>query len=169
MRRRSRGTFMKRLVRSFILGALLAALAVVGHTDEATNPLLGTWLLDRTHSTFTPPPGPKGQMRSYEHTSGDGEKLTARGIDSEGRPTMVQYTARYDGKDYAITGSAGGALISLARIDRYTTRSTEKRDGKAVIVSTRTVSQDGKRLTVTTKGTTAQGEVIDSVMVFERH
>jgi hypothetical protein len=160
---------MKRLVRSFILSALLAALAVTGRADEATNPLLGTWLLDRAHSTFTPPPGPKGQMRNYEPAAGDGEKLTARGIDSDGRPTMVQYTARYDGKDYAITGSAGGELISLARVDRYTTRSTEKRDGKAVIVSTRTVSKDGKRLTVTTKGMTAKGEVIDSVMVFERH
>jgi hypothetical protein len=160
---------MKRLVRSFILGALLAALAVIGHADEATNPLLGTWLLDRAHSTFTPIPGPKGQMRTYESTPGDGEKLTARGIDSDGRPTMVQYTARYDGKDYAITGSAGGDLISLAHIDKNTTRSTEKRGGKAVIVSTRTVSKDGKRLTVTTKGMTAKGEVIDSVMIFERH
>jgi hypothetical protein len=160
---------MKRLVRSFIPGALLAALTVVGHTDEATNPLLGTWLLDRAHSTFTPPPGPKGQMRAYEPAARGGEKLTARGIDADGRPTMVQYTARYDGKDYAITGSAGGDLISLARIDRYTTRSTEKRAGKAVIVSTRMVSNDGKRLTVTTKGTTAKGEVIDSVMVFARH
>ena len=132
---------MKRLVRSFILGALLAALAVIGRTDEATNPLLGTWLLDRAHSTFTPLPGPKGQMRTYEPAAGGGEKLTARGIDSDGRPTMVQYTARYDGKDYAITGSAGGDLISLARIDKFTTRSTEKRAGKAVIVSTRTVSR----------------------------
>ena len=160
---------MNRLLRSFILGALLAALAVVGRTDEAANPLLGTWLLDRAQSTFTPTPGPKGQMRTYEPAAGGGEKLTARGIDSDGRPTMVQYTARYDGKDYAITGSAGGDLISLARIDKLTTRSTEKRAGKAVIVSTRTVSNDGKKLTVTTKGTTSKGEVIDSVMIFDRH
>ena len=63
---------MNRLVHSFILGALLAALAVIGRTDEATNPLLGTWLLDRAHSTFTPLPGPKGQMRTYEPVAGDG-------------------------------------------------------------------------------------------------
>jgi hypothetical protein len=160
---------MKRTVRSFILGALLAAFAVVGFTDEAKNPLLGTWLLDRAHSTFIPAPGPKGQMRTYELAAGDGEKLTARGIDTEGRPTLVQYTARYDGKDYSITGSAGGELISLTKVDRFTTRSTQKRSGKAAIVSTRTVSKDGKTLTVTTKGTTAEGAVIDSVMIFARH
>jgi hypothetical protein len=160
---------MKRPMRSFILGALLAAFAVVGFADEAKNPLLGTWLLDRTRSTFTPAPGPKGQMRTYELAAGDGEKLTARGIDTDGRPTLVQYTARYDGKDYSITGSSGGELISLAKVDRYTTRSTQKRSGTAVIISTRTVSKDGKTLTVTTKGTTAQGAVIDSVLVFARH
>jgi hypothetical protein len=83
--------------------------------------------------------------------------------------TLVQYTAKYDGLDYAITGSSGGDLISLTRIDRYTTRSTQKRAGKAVIIATRTVSKDGKLLTVVTKGRTAEGQVIDSVMVFDRH
>ena len=48
-------------------------------------------------------------------------------------------------------------------------RSTQKRGGKAVIISTRTVSKDGKLLTVVTKGTTAAGQVIDSVMIFDRH
>jgi hypothetical protein len=106
-------------------------------------------------------------MRTYA-PAGDGEKLTARGIDAEGKMTLVQYTAKYDGRDYAITGSSGGSLISLRRIDNFTTQSTQKRAGKAVIVATRTVSQDGKTLTVLTKGTTAKGEVIDAVMVFDR-
>jgi hypothetical protein len=161
---------MQRILLGIVLGALFAiALPVTGLTDEATNPLFGTWLMDRAKSTFIPAPGPKGQMRTYAPAAGDGEKLTARGIDAEGRMTLVQYTARYDGHDYAITGSSGGDLISLARIDRYTTRSTQKRAGNAVIISTRTVSNDGKTLTVTTKGMTAEGTVIDSVMIFDRH
>jgi hypothetical protein len=160
---------MKRLVRSLIVGSLFAALPFTALADEATDPLFGTWLLNRSHSTFVPAPGPKGQMRTYEPTKGDGEKLTARGIDAEGRMTLVQYTAKYDGHDYEITGSSGGNLISLTRIDRYTTRSTQKRDGKVVIISTRTVSKDGKLLTVVTKGTTAEGQLIDSVMMFERY
>jgi hypothetical protein len=161
---------MKRLARSLILGALFAAaLPFSAFADEGTNPLFGTWLLDRSQSTFIPAPGPKGQMRTYAPTKGDGEKLTARGIDAEGRMTLVQYTAKYDGRDYEITGSSGGELISLTRLDRNTTRSTQKRAGKVVIVATRTVSKDGKLLTVVTKGTTAEGQLIDSVMVFDRH
>jgi len=160
---------MKRLVRGLILGMLFAAaLPFTGLADEATNPLLGTWLLNRTHSTFVPAPGPKGQMRTYAPTKGDGEQLTARGIDADGRMTLVQYTAKYDGRDYEITGSSGGNLISLTRIDRYTTKSTQKRAGKIVIIATRTVSKDGKLLSVVTKGTTAEGQLIDSVMMFDR-
>jgi hypothetical protein len=106
-------------------------------------------------------------MRTYAQV-GDAEKLTAKGIDAEGKPTLVRYTARYDGKDYAITGSSGGDVISLRRIDEFTTQSTQKRAGKAVIFATRTVSKDGKTLTVTTKGTTVKGEVMDAVMIFEK-
>jgi hypothetical protein len=160
---------MKRLLCSLFFAAMFttAALPGIGFADEVLNPLFGTWLLNCAKSTFIPAPGPKGQMRAYA-PAGDGEKLTARGIDAEGKMTLVQYTAKYDGRDYAITGSSGGNLISLRRIDKFTTQSTQKRDGKAVIVATRTVSKDGKTLTVLTKGTTAKGEVIDSVMVFDR-
>ena len=55
-------------------------------------------------------------MRTYA-PAGDGEKLTARGIDSDGKSTLVQYTAKYDGRDYAITGSSGGNL-DLVDTDR---------------------------------------------------
>jgi hypothetical protein len=160
---------VKRLLCCLFLAATFAVfLPATGLADDALNPLLGTWLLNRAKSTFIPAPGPKGQMRTYA-PAGDGEKLTARGIDWEGKMTLVQYTAKYDGRNYPITGSSGGDLISLRRIDNFTTQSSEKRDGKAVIVATRTVSKDGKTLTVLTKGTTAKGEVIDAVMVFDRH
>jgi hypothetical protein len=159
---------MKRLLRIFVLGAALAAVfPAVALGAEAADPLLGTWQLDRAKSTFKPQPGPNGQIRTYERV-GDAEKLTAKGIDSGGKSTLVRYIARYDGKDYAITGSSGGDLISLQRIDAFTTQSTQKRAGKAVIFATRTVSKDGKTLTVTTKGTTVKGEPIDAVMIFEK-
>jgi len=159
---------MQRLLRVFLLvAALAAALPATGWAAEPDYSLLGTWQLDRAKSTFKPGPGLNGQVRKYERV-GDAERLTSRGVDADGKSTIVRYLARYDGKDYPITGSAGGDLISLERIDDRTTRSTQKRGGKAVIVATRSVSEDGKTLTVTTKGTTAKGEAIDAVMVFDR-
>jgi hypothetical protein len=159
---------MTRFMRIVMLGAVLAAAyPLTGNSAEANDPLLGTWQLDLAKSTFSPGPGPKGQMRIYARAA-DAEKLTARGIDANGKATLVQYTARYDGKDYPITGSSGGDLISLKRIDELTTESTQKRGGKPVIITTRIVSRDKNTLTVTTKGTNAQGQTMNHQLVFER-
>jgi hypothetical protein len=148
--------------------AVAATYPLASTAADAKDPLVGSWQLDLEKSTFDPGPGPKGQMRTYSHT-GDVEKLTARGIGADGKPTLVQYSARYDGKDYPITGSSGGDLIALRRIDELTTESTQKRGGKPVIVATRTVSQDRKTLTVITKGTGPAGETLNHRMVFDKH
>jgi hypothetical protein len=155
------------------LGSLLAAIilaaspSIVVQAADHHEPLEGTWLLDIGKSTFTPPPGLKGQMRTYAMANGM-EKMTARGISGDGKPTSVHYQARYDGKDYDIIGSAGGNKISLRRIDSLTTESTQKRDGKPVIVATRHVSPDEKTLTVETKGTLPDGRKLEATMVFRR-
>jgi len=149
-----------------MLGALL--LPVPGRTADTKDPLDGTWQLDVAKSTFRPGPAPKGQLRTYRISDGV-EKLTARGVSADKMPTLVRYKARYDGKDYDITGSLGGDKISLRRIDALTTESTQKRNGKAVIITTRKVSPDGKTLTVISKGTTPDGQALDSIAHFDRH
>ena len=161
---------MNRLRRILLLTAALAAtFSLAARAAHAADPLVGTWSLNVDKSTFKPAPGPKGQVRTYA-LSGDGvEKMTARGVSAEKKPTFVRYEARYDGKDYDITGSTGGDKISLRRIDALTTKSSQKRDGKTAIVATRKVSSDGKTLTVVSKGTTSNGQVLDSTLVFERH
>lgn len=160
---------MIRLARTALLAATIAAaLPLLTIAADAPDPLVGTWRLDLEKSSFDPGPGPKGQMRIYAH-SGDTENLTARGVGPDGKPTLVQYSARYDGKDYPITGSAGGDHISLHRIDALTTESTEKRAGKVTIVATRTVSPDGKTLVVIHKGTAPSGQMLNHRMVFEKH
>ena len=124
-------------------------------------------MLDAGKSRFMPVPGPKGQMRTYALTDGL-EKMTSRGISGNGKPTLVRYEARYDGKDYDIIGSTGGAKISQKRLDRLTTLSLLKRDGKPVIVATRRVSNDEKTLTVETQGTLPDGRTLNATMVFHR-
>lgn len=147
--------------------ALLVAFSFGAHAAQAKDPLEGTWMLNVEKSTFKVAPGPKGQTRTYSMHDGV-EKMTARGVSWDKKPTLVRYEARYDGKDYDITGSLGGDKIALRRIDSHTTESTQKRDGKPAIVATRTVSSDGKTLTVVSKGTTAEGQQIDSTLIFER-
>jgi len=40
-----------------------------------------------------------------------------KGINDRGKPTLVQFTAKYDGKDYPVTGSPDYDAISLRRVD----------------------------------------------------
>jgi len=152
-----------------IFRAAIAALicSAVVQAQDHREPLEGTWLLDLGKSRFMPLPGPKGQMRTYALTDGL-EKMTSRGISGDGKSTFVRYEARYDGKDYDIIGSSGGNRISLKRLDRLTTQSTQKRGGKPVIVATRRVSNDEKTLTVETHGTLPDGRTLDATMVFQR-
>lgn len=160
---------MNRVRRIVMLAAVLvAALPATLQAADDADPLIGSWKLNVAKSTFQPAPGPKGQLRIYRR-SGDAEELVARGIAADGKPTLVQYTAKYDGNDYRMTGSSGGDKIVLKRIDRLTTESIQKRDGKPAITATRTVSKDGKTLIVVSKGTTAKGEVIDATMAFDRN
>ena len=159
---------MNRSRRFLCLAAALAvALPPGARAADTKDPLEGSWLLNVEKSTFKGAPGPKGQTRTYSLHDGV-EKLTSRGVSSDRKPTLVKYEARYDGKDYDMTGSLGGDKVSLRRIDANTTESSQKRDGKVVIVATRTVSDDGKTLTVVSKGTTSDGQAIDSTLIFER-
>ena len=151
-----------------LAAALVVALSFGARAAQAKDPLEGTWVLNVEKSTFKVAPGPKGQTRTYSLNDGV-EKLTARGVSWDKKPTLVRYAARYDGKDYDMTGSLGGDKISLRRIDANTTESSQKREGKPAIVATRTVSSDGKTLTVVSKGTTVEGQEIDSTLIFARH
>jgi hypothetical protein len=153
--------------RPSLVAILGVAFLLIAQTLEAKEPLEGTWVLNPEKSTFAQVPGPKGQMRRYSMSDGM-EKMTARGISSDGQATWVEYAARYDGKDYGIVGSKGGDRISLRRIDALTTESTEKHAGKVTIIALRRVSPDGRTLTVETKGTLPDGRVLNATMVFER-
>jgi ABC-type xylose transport system substrate-binding protein len=80
----------------------------------------------------------------------------------------VQYTAKYDGKDYPVTGSQDFDAISLKRVDAGTAQATLKKGGKVIQTATRVVSKDGKTLTLTTIGANAKGQAVNNVLVFDK-
>jgi hypothetical protein len=100
--------------------------------------------------------------------AGDGEKATTEGVNAAGTATMTQYTAQYDGKDYPMTGSQNVDTVALKRIEARTLERTDKKGDKVVGTLTRVVSEDGKTMTVTLKGTNAQGQAVNNVIVWEK-
>ena len=56
----------------------------------------------------------------------------------------------------------------LKRIDANSMERINKKAGKPTTTMHYVVSKDGKTKTVTVTGTTAQGQIVDTVLVFER-
>jgi hypothetical protein len=77
-------------------------------------------------------------------------------------------TAGHDGRDYPLTGSPDGDVVSLKRISASSVESTYKKGGKITLVNTRTVAADGKTMTVAVRGTNAQGQKVNNVLIYEK-
>jgi len=158
---------MQPFSRLVVPGTLAIALAVIAQPAHAADQVIGTWELNLAKSKYSPGPAPKSQTRTYE-AAGAGVKFTAKGVDAEGKATLVEYTASYDGQDSPIGGHPDADTISLKRVDDLTADSTLKKAGKVVITTHRVISKDGKSMTLTSKGTNAKGQAIDNVVVFDR-
>jgi hypothetical protein len=151
------------------LGMLLFLTLLVSVGVQAQNdPLIGTWKLNLTKSKYSLGPPPKSQIIKYEPYGGDGLKITTDGVDAQGNSTHTETSAKFDGKDYPLTGSPIADTISMKRIDANTTERTYKKAGKVTSTSRRVVSRDGKTLTLTNKGTDAQGKPTSSVAVYDK-
>ncbi len=158
------------MIRRYVL-VLFAGLLALGPSAApaapAEDPVLGTWKLNTAKSTFTPGPGWRSQTRVYEAIS-TGVSVTWTGTDAGGETMQVNYSYRYDGRDYPMKGSASYDTLNAVRVDERTVRSEEKRDGKIVGVAVRSVSADGKVLTVSDEGTNRKGQKFSQVLVFDR-
>ena len=94
--------------------------------------------------------------------------MVAKGEDATGKPTGIDYTATFDGKDSPVKGAPAYDTTSLKRIDANTTEQTRKKEGKTVQTVTRKISADGKTMTVTTRGKDEAGRTLNTVAVYDR-
>jgi hypothetical protein len=151
----------------FVFGCIFGLALSVAQAASPDDPVLGTWKLNVDKSTFTPGPGWQSQTRIYQATPA-GVAVSWTGVDAGGGTMAVRYTYRYDGRDYPMTGSASYDMLNAVRVDAWTVRSEEKRDGKTVGIAVRTVSRDGKILTITDEGTNRKGLAFSQILVFDR-
>jgi hypothetical protein len=162
------GNSMNRLIRTLLVGTVLAVgCGAAALAAAAPDPAAGTWTLNLHKSKFNPGPGPKSQTRTYAETA-DGMSLTVKGVAADGSPFNAQSTYKTDGKDYPITGSPNYDTLNLKRVNGTTVKSTQKKAGKVVGTTTRSVSGHGKVLTLRSKGTDAKGVAYDDVDIFDR-
>ena len=131
------------------------ALCFVAAAAFASNPNMGTWKLNEAKSKV-PPGAPKNNTVVYE-AAGDSVKVTVDGTDGDGKPSHTEWTGKFDGKDYPLTGDSTSDTRSYKKIDDQTTVLTNKKGDKVVASGRIVVSGDGKSRMVTLSGTDAKG------------
>ena len=150
--------------RTIVLTLALCFVAVA--VAFASNPNMGTWKLNEAKSKF-PPMAPKNNTVVYEAV-GDNVKVTVDGTDGEGKPTHNEWTGKFDGKDYPLTGDPASDTRSYKKVDDRTTELTNKKDGKVTVAGRIVVSADGKSRTVTVSGTDAKGKKVKYTAVYDK-
>jgi hypothetical protein len=133
---------------------------------SAQNPNLGTWKLNEAKSKLTPG-SPKNLTVKYEAV-GDNIKGTIDGVDGQGKPTHTEWTGKFDGKDYPVTGDPMSDMRSIKQIDEHNYELTVKKGGKVTMTGKAVVSADGKTRTVTVSGMDATGKPVTATAVYDK-
>ena len=154
---------MNRKTILMAVAVLFAGAAVCLAADEN----MGTWKLNEAKSKF-PPGAPKNHTVKYEAATGDEMKVIVDGVDGEGKPTHNEWTGKFDGKDYPVTGDPSADTRSYKKINDNTAELTNKKDGKATLTGRIVVSADGKTRTVTVSGTDANGKKVKYTSVYDK-
>ncbi len=120
------------------------------------SPMMGTWKLNEAKSKFAPGAA-KNQTVVYA-AAGDQVKVTVDGTDAGGKSTHNEWTGKFDGKDYPVTGDPTSDARAYKEAGENTLEMTVKKDGKVVATGKIVVAADGKSRTVTTSSTDTKAE-----------
>ena len=146
----------------------LSALAVFFATIAvcfAADPNMGTWKLNDAKSKLS--------SAARNHTvvyaaAGDSVKVTVDGVDKDGKPVHSEWTGKFDGKDYPVTGDATSDMRAYSQAADGSLSMTAKKAGKVTVTGTIKVSADGKTRTVNTTGTEPDGKMVTNMGVYDK-
>ena len=132
----------------------------------AEDPQMGTWKLNDAKSKIAAG-SPKNSTVVYA-AEADNVKITVDGTDADGKPMHNEWTGKFDGKDYPVTGDPTQDMRSYKKIDAHTLEITVKKDGKITNSGRIVVAPDGKSRTVTTTRTDEHGKKSESIAVYDK-
>jgi hypothetical protein len=145
----------------------LAAVCFLGaQVAFAQSPFMGTWKLNEAKSKLGPG-APKNTTVTYEAAGAD-VKVTVEGTDSAGNPIHSEWTGKFDGKEYPVTGSSTADMRSYHRIGTHTLSLTESKAGKITTTGRIAISADGKTRTVTATETDPNGKKIHTMAFYDK-
>ena len=153
---------MKRRVILLSLAVLFVSVTVC----LADDPHMGTWKLNEAKSKISPG-APKNNTVVYE-AAGDSVKVTVDGVDADGNAAHSEWTGKFDGKYYPVSGDPTSDMRSYRKINNHTLALTGKKGSKVTLNGRITVSANGRTRTVTTTGTNSKGKRISTRAVYDK-
>ncbi len=144
---------------------LLAVVGLVG-LAWAADPFVGTWKMDVAKSKFNPGPAAKS-ITCKIVPEGEGFKWITDWIAGDGKAYRLEWSGKFDGKDYPATGDPNADTYALKKIDSNTIVEVDKKVGKAVGNWRMVISKDGRTSSWTGKFKDEKGQEINVTLVFD--
>ena len=153
--------------KKFLWGLAVTGFFIATLCLAATDVSVGTWKANLEKSKYNPGPAPQSSTVVIEGM-GDKMKVIVEGTDGEGKAVHNEWTGKYDGKDYAVTGDPNTDSRAYKKVDDQTYDITAKKGDKVMTTGKVVFSKDGKTRTVTTTGTNAKGQKFNNTVVYEK-
>jgi len=132
----------------------------------AQDAMMGTWKLNEAKSKIGT--GSSKNNTVVIEASGENVKVTMDGVDATGKPTHSEWTGKFDGKDYPVTGDTNSDTRAYKKIDDHTVEVTVKKGGQVMVSGRVAVSPDGKTRTAHVNGTSPSGEKYHTTAVYDK-
>jgi hypothetical protein len=120
----------------------------------------GSWTLNLARSTYSPGPPPFKRATRNISPSGDDITIIDEMVRNRGGITHLEWTGKFDGKDYPVQGVELVLTNAYRRVDDRTYELVQKIDGEVVATSRLTMSPDGKTITTVNASKTASATTV---------
>jgi hypothetical protein len=94
-------------------------------------------------------------------------KVIVDGNATDGSATHNEWTGKFDGRYYAVTGDATSDMRMYRRINKRTLAIRARKEGKTTLTGTITVSRNGKMRTVSTSSRNSAGRWIHNTAAYD--
>jgi hypothetical protein len=131
----------------------------------AASPQIGSWKLNEAKSKFS---GVAKNTLVVYTEAGRQREGGDRRHRRAGKAFHSEWTGKFDGKDYAVTGDAATDMRSYSVVNANTLAFTSKKGGKVLLSGEIVVAADGKSRTVKASGTNAKGESVTQMAVYDK-
>jgi len=126
----------------------------------------GTWALNVSRSRLNVP-APRSQVVRIAVRMKD-VRMEQRIVNDRGERLFIAVDARFDGRDYPVTGTPYADTVAYRLTGARTIEGVAKKDGRVVVNETAVLAPDGRSLTVTYHSHLPDGRTVTSTAVFER-